>query len=158
MRAVVQRVLRGSVTVDGEATGTVDAANGACYVILLGVHRKDTEAEARLLARKISELRVFADNEGKMNRSLAELGGESLVISQFTLFAEMKRGRRPSFFDAAPPEKAQPLIETFCAEMAGAVRRGVFGAHMHVELVNDGPVTVILDTDMWRMGAEKLTD
>src|SRR5262245_14703955 len=128
MRAVVQRVLRGSVTVDDQVVGAVDAANGACFVILLGVHRVDTVTEARLLARKVSELRVFADDAGKMNRSLAEVGGESLVISQFTLFADLKRGRRPSFFDAAPPEQAQPLIELFCAEMAGTVRQGIFGA------------------------------
>src|SRR4051812_44820368 len=98
MRAVIQRVLRGSVTVDGAVVGALDAVSGACFVILLGVHRDDGEAEARLLARKVSELRVFADDAGKMNRSLADLGGESLVISQFTLFADLTRGRRPSFF------------------------------------------------------------
>ena len=150
MRAVVQRALRGSVSVDGETVAEVGGAGGACFVILAGVHRDDTEAEAMLLARKISELRVFPDDAGKMNRSLAELGGESLVISQFTLFADLRRGRRPSFFEAAPPEQAQRLLDIFCAHLAGTVRQGRFGAHMVVALANDGPVTIVLDTDLWK--------
>ena len=155
MRAVVQRVTGGRVSVDGEIVAAIgsDSTAAARFVILAGVHRDDTEAEAMLLARKISELRVFADEAGKMNRSLAELGGECLVISQFTLFADLRRGRRPSFFDAASPEHAQRLLDVFCAHLSGAVRQGRFGAHMVVELANDGPVTIVLDTDLWKREA-----
>lgn len=149
MRAVVQRVLSGRVTVDEEVVGHLDDVEGGRFVILLGVHRDDTAVEAKLLADKISHLRVLPDEDGRMNRSLAEVGGGSLVISQFTLFADLAKGRRPSFFEAAPPEQAQPLIDVFCSHLTGVVRRGVFGAHMHVELVNDGPVTIVLDTAMW---------
>jgi D-tyrosyl-tRNA(Tyr) deacylase len=158
MRAVVQRVLHARVTVDGRVVGEIGGAPCARLLILAGVHRDDTEAEAMLLARKISQLRIFADEDGKMNRSLEDLGGESLVISQFTLFADVKKGRRPSFFDAAPPEQAIPLLAAFCRHLTGTVRQGEFGAHMHVESVNDGPVTIILDTDTWRRSARPLTD
>jgi D-tyrosyl-tRNA(Tyr) deacylase len=158
MRAVIQRVLSARVLVDGETVGSVGELPGGRFVILLGVHRQDTEAEARLLARKISELRVFTDDAGRMNHSLAELGGESLVVSQFTLFADVRKGRRPSFFDAAPPERAMPLIEVFCTSLSGRVARGQFGAKMLVELANDGPVTVVLDTDLWAAHTRALTD
>ena len=149
MRAVVQRVLSARVSVDGRVVGEVVGPPAARFLILAGVHREDTETEATLLARKISQLRVFPDDAGKMNRSLEELGGESLVVSHFTLFADLRKGRRPSFFDAAPPEQAVPLLDVFCRNLAGAVQQGQFGAHMHVELVNDGPVTILLDTAMW---------
>lgn len=157
MRAIVQRVLRASVSVDGELIAAI-APPDARYLILVGVHRDDTEAEARLLARKISQLRVLADEAGKLNRSLTETGGESLVISQFTLLADLQKGRRPSFFDAAPPEQARPLLAVFCAALAGVVREGRFGAHMQVESVNDGPVTILLDTDLWANRPRSLTD
>jgi D-tyrosyl-tRNA(Tyr) deacylase len=150
MRAVLQRVISGSVMVDGEVIGRVESAGGGCFVILLGVHRDDTESEATLLADKISHLRVFADEAGRMNHSLAEIGGASLVISQFTLFADVSRGRRPSFFDAAAPEQAARLIELFCAHLSGRVEQGRFGTYMQVEMVNDGPVTIVLDTKDWR--------
>jgi D-tyrosyl-tRNA(Tyr) deacylase len=149
MRAVVQRVLSGSVSVDGEVVGLVASPAGG-YVILVGVHRDDTDAEALLLAEKITHLRTFPDEAGRMNRSITEIGGASLVISQFTLHADLRKGRRPSFFDAAPPDHAARLIEVFCAALTGPVEQGRFGAHMHVELVNDGPVTILLDTDDWR--------
>ncbi|MGH2589148.1 MAG: D-aminoacyl-tRNA deacylase [Dehalococcoidia bacterium] len=149
MRAVVQRVLRARVTVDDRVVGEIGGEPVARFLILAGVHRDDTEAEAALLARKISQLRVFPDEAGRMNRSLEDLGGESLVVSQFTLFADLRKGRRPSFFDAAPPEQAIPLLDLFCRSLSGTVRQGEFGARMHVELVNDGPVTILLDTDIW---------
>jgi D-tyrosyl-tRNA(Tyr) deacylase len=158
MRAVVQRVLRARVTVEERVVGEIDGPPAARLLIFAGVHRDDTEADVTLLARKISQLRIFADEEGRMNRSLEELGGESLVVSQFTLFADLKKGRRPSFFDAAPPEQAVPLLEVFCRHLTGTVRQGEFGAHMHVESVNDGPVTITLDTDTWMRPARRLTD
>lgn len=155
MRAVVQRVLSARVSVDGRTVAEIGGPPAARFVILAGIHRLDTEAEARLLARKISQLRVFPDDHGKMNRSLEELGGESLVISQFTLFADLRRGRRPSFFDAAPPEQAISLLDVFCEHLAGSVSTGEFGAKMLVELANDGPVTIVLDTDMWSRADER---
>jgi D-tyrosyl-tRNA(Tyr) deacylase len=158
MRAVVQRVLRARVTVEDRIVGEIDGPPAARLLILAGVHRDDTEAEAMLLARKISQLRIFADGQGRMNRSLEELGGESLVVSQFTLFADLKKGRRPSFFDAASPEQAVPLLDVFCRHLMGTVRQGEFGAHMHVESVNDGPVTITLDTDAWMRQSRRLTD
>ena len=150
MRAVVQRVLWARVRVADETVAATGGDPGARFLVLAGVHREDTAAEAELLARKISQLRVFPDGEGRMNRSLEELGGESLVVSQFTLYADLRKGRRPSFFDAAPPEQAVPLLEVFCRTLAGSVKQGRFGAKMLVELANDGPVTIILDTDTWR--------
>jgi D-tyrosyl-tRNA(Tyr) deacylase len=158
MRAVVQRVLRARVTVEDRVVGEIDGPPAARLLILAGVHRDDTEVEAMLLARKISQLRIFADGEGRMNRSLEQLGGESLVVSQFTLFADLKKGRRPSFFDAASPEQAVPLLDVFCRHLTGTVRQGEFGAHMHVESVNDGPVTITLDTDAWMRQSRQLTD
>jgi D-aminoacyl-tRNA deacylase len=145
MRAVVQRVLRARVTVDGKDVGQI----GAGFLILLGITHSDGEEQARYLARKIAGLRVFDDKDGKMNLSLQETGGAALVVSQFTLYGDMRKGRRPSFTDAAPPEQAQPLYQRFCALLAQegiAVEQGVFQAHMAVSLVNDGPVTMWLDT------------
>lgn len=146
MRAVIQRVSSASVEVEGEMVGSCRLG----YLILLGVAPDDTEELAALLWDKICHLRVFADDEGKMNRSLTDVGGEVLVVSQFTLFADCRRGRRPAFVGAARPELAVPLYEHFCAlaeRDVAHVGRGVFGADMQVSLVNDGPVTIILDTD-----------
>jgi D-tyrosyl-tRNA(Tyr) deacylase len=143
---VVQRVASASVTVDGVVVGAVDAG----FLVLLGVGPGDGEAEVRWLADKVANLRVFADDEGKMNRSLLDAGLGALVVSQFTLYGDCRKGRRPSFVGAAPPEVAEPLYERFCEALARAgvrrVERGRFGAHMDVALVNDGPVTLVLDT------------
>lgn len=145
MRVVVQRVSRASVTVDGETVASI----GRGLLALVGVAPEDGEEEARRLARKCAELRVFSDAEGKFNLSLLEVGGEALVVSQFTLLADTRRGRRPSFVGAAPPETAEPLVEAFAAAMREAgvpTRTGRFGAKMTVELLNDGPVTIVLDS------------
>ena len=145
MRALVQRVTRGSVSADGAVSGQI--ANG--FVVLLGVSRDDGETQARILADKVANLRVFSDTAGKMNLSLLETGGAALVISQFTLYANSKRGRRPDFIAAARPEQAAPLVDAFVGALRAAgvrdVQCGVFGAHLPVELVNDGPVTILLD-------------
>mgnify|MGYP001491035131 CR=1 FL=1 len=147
MRAVLQRVERGAVRVEGETVGAIDEG----FVILVGVGHGDGEAQAQWLARKIAGLRVFEDQDGKFNRSLLDVGGGCLVISQFTLFADARKGRRPSFTRAAPPEIAEPLIERFAAllraEGVARVETGVFGARMVVEIHNHGPVTIWLDTD-----------
>jgi D-aminoacyl-tRNA deacylase len=145
MRCVIQRVRRASVSVDGTVVGSVQGG----FLVLLGVTHGDREREAATLARKVAGLRVFEDTDGKMNLSLRECGGSVLAISQFTLYADMRKGRRPSFTDAARPESAQPLYEKFCANLREeglVVEQGVFGAQMLVELVNDGPVTLLLDT------------
>ena len=145
MRAVVTRVSSASVTIDGVATGTI----GRGYLVLLGIHRDDTPALAEKLAEKICNLRVFEDENGRMNLDLATVDGELLVVSQFTLFADVK-SRRPGFTGAAAGEKALPLYELFmsrCAERGFHVEHGVFGADMQVSSVNDGPVTIIFDTD-----------
>ena len=144
MRAVVQRVTRASVRVDGEVVGSIDA--GLC--VLIGVGRDDDETKARKLAEKLWHLRVLDDDTGAMNRSLAEAGGGILVISQFTLYGDTSRGRRPSWVAAAPPEQAEPLITVLVAHLRGLgaqVSTGRFRRHMLVELENDGPVTVTLD-------------
>ena len=146
MRAVVQRVRRGSVSVAGEQIAAIDTG----FVILLGISPQDGEKEAAALARKIALMRVFEDDQGKMNLSLQDVGGEALLVSQFTLYADTRKGNRPSFTDAALPEKAQPLVERFAAflqENGIRVQQGRFGAHMLVEIENDGPVTIWLDTD-----------
>lgn len=145
MRAVVQRVSSASVDSEGARAGTVGA--GLC--VLLGVNRADSEADARWMADKIVNLRVFEDEAGKLNRSLLDVGGEMLVVSQFTLYGDCRRGRRPSFVGAARPEDADPLYEKFVSfvRQAGVtVQTGVFRTHMAVSLVNDGPVTLIIDT------------
>jgi D-tyrosyl-tRNA(Tyr) deacylase len=146
MRLILQRVSRAAVRVDEETVGEI--AHG--LLILIGVRDGDDEAIARRLATKTAELRIFPDQEGRFNRSLIEAGGEALVVSQFTLYGDVRKGRRPSFNDAARPEVAEPLLESFAAalEEAGVrVARGRFGAMMQVEMVNDGPVTVILDSE-----------
>lgn len=146
MRAVVQRVQRASVTVEGRVAGEI----GRGLLVLLGVGQGDDESDGRYLAGKIAGLRIFEDPEtGKMNRSVVDLGGAALVVSQFTLFGDVRRGRRPSFDQAAPPDEANRLYERFCDELREldvAVETGVFQAMMDVELVNDGPVTILLDS------------
>jgi D-tyrosyl-tRNA(Tyr) deacylase len=145
MRALLQRVSRAEVRVDGEATGRI----GVGLVVLLGVGPDDEDATVVALARRITELRIFRDDEGRTNRSLVDVAGEVLVVSQFTLFADTRRGRRPGFTGAAPPDLAERLYERFCDEMEALgphVGRGRFGAEMAVELVNDGPFTIWLDT------------
>lgn len=147
MRAVLQRVRAGRVTVDGETVGEI----GAGYVILLGVGHADGEAEVRKLAEKTVHLRVFADEAGKFNLSALEVGAEMLVVSQFTLLADCRKGRRPSFTQAAPPEIAEPLVDRFVDNLrrlgVRTVAKGRFGANMLVQIENDGPVTIILDTE-----------
>ena len=146
MRAVIQRVARASVSVAGEVVGRI----GAGYLILLGVGAADTRAQAERLWDKIYHLRVLADDAGKTNLSLATKGGEVLVVSQFTLYADCRRGRRPSFTAAGDPAHAKELYEHFCGlarAQLGEMQTGVFGADMQVELVNDGPFTICLDTD-----------
>ena len=145
MRLVIQRVSRGSVTVDGNVVGSI----GKGFVILVGVMHSDTEQEAHWLASKTAGLRIFTDSDGKFNLSLQDVDGEALVVSQFTLYGDARKGRRPGFTDAAPPEIAEPLVEKFAEFLREAgvrkVESGVFGAKMQVELHNDGPVTIIID-------------
>ena len=144
MRAVVQRVLHASVSVDGEP----HAAPGSGLLVLLGVARTDDVAEAERLASRVARLRIFENEESRFDRSLLDVGGSTLVVSQFTLIGDTAKGNRPSFTDAAPPEQAEPLYEHFCAALrilGVPVETGVFGARMQVELVNDGPVTIVLD-------------
>ena len=145
MRAVVQRVLSAGVTVEGETIGRI----GKGFMILLGVSGEDTEETAGRMADKICRLRIFEDENGKTNLSLGDVGGELLVVSQFTLYADCRKGNRPSFIKAGEPEKAKRLYEYFmdcCREHVAVVERGQFGADMKVELVNDGPFTLMLDT------------
>lgn len=149
MKAVIQRVTSASVSVEGEVVGS--CGNG--YMILLGAEKGDTEKEAQLLAQKTSNLRIFSDEEGKMNRSILDINGEVLAISQFTLLADVKKGNRPSFINALEPEKAKELYDYFCQCLLDLgvkkVDKGIFGADMQVSLVNDGPVTILYDTDIW---------
>lgn len=145
MRALIQRVARGSVTVEGRRLAEI----GPGLVILLGIGHADGEAQARALVEKIANLRIFEDDQGKMNRSILETHGEAIVVSQFTLYADTRRGRRPSFTDAALPEAARPLVERFAELLAQAgvpTQTGEFAALMQVELVNDGPVTIWLES------------
>jgi len=146
MRLVVQRVSRAKVTVEGRATGEI----GAGLMILLGVGKEDTSAVATAMAEKACNLRIFEDEQGKMNRSLLDVKGEALVVSQFTLYGDARGQRRPSFIAAAPPELAKKLYEEFCGAMRGLgvkVGTGIFQAMMSVELVNEGPVTILIDSD-----------
>lgn len=149
MRAVIQRVTKSSVTVDGEIKGSI----GKGYNVLLGVMDGDAETQADLLAAKIAKLRVFEDEAGKMNKSVTDISGEILVISQFTLCADIKKGNRPSFTDSAAPDEANRLYEYFCSKLLengiSNVEKGVFAADMKVEIHNDGPVTIVMDTDIW---------
>jgi D-tyrosyl-tRNA(Tyr) deacylase len=145
MRAVLQRVSRAQVVVGGEVVGSI----GPGLLVLLGVSHADTAEQVRWLADKVIGLRIFNDADGKMNRSLLDVHGACLVVSQFTLYGDTRKGRRPSFIDAARPEVAIPLYEAFLDALRAQgvpVAAGVFGADMQVELVNDGPVTLILDT------------
>lgn len=150
MKAVIQRVETAAVSVDGKTVGACQ--NG--FMLLFGAAKGDTEADAELLAKKTANLRVFCDEDGKMNRSVLDIGGEILAISQFTLCADVKKGNRPSFTDAMEPEKAEELYNYFCerlkAEGVRNVEKGIFGADMKVSLVNDGPVTIVFDTEIWR--------
>ncbi|HZV87877.1 MAG TPA: D-aminoacyl-tRNA deacylase [Candidatus Binatus sp.] len=146
MRAVVQRVSRARVTVEGRVTGEIAAG----LMILLGIGREDTSDVAASMAEKVANLRIFEDDQGKMNRSLLDVKGSALVVSQFTLYGDARGQRRPSFIAAAPPEKAKTLYEEFTLAMQGLgvdVATGVFQAMMSVELVNEGPVTILLDSD-----------
>ena len=144
MRVVCQRVSEASVSVEGSIVGGI----GLGLVVLLGVERGDQDEDAVRLAGKVARLRVFDDDAGKFDRSLLDVGGAALVVSQFTLIADTRKGNRPSFARAAPPEEAEPLYDRFCKALAAAgtrVEQGVFGARMALSLVNDGPVTIVLD-------------
>ena len=146
MRAILTRVKSASVTIDGKVNGAI----GPGFLILLGVGPNDTEKECRYLAEKALSLRIFEDENGKMNRGLDAIGGQVLVVSQFTLYGNCRKGRRPSFTDAAGPELGNALYEKFlaiCEELGYPPQHGEFGADMQVESINDGPVTLILDTD-----------
>lgn len=146
MRAVVQRVSRARVVVDGAVTGEI----GAGLLVLLGVGKNDTDDAAKYLAEKTANLRIFADDQGKMNRSLLDVGGAALVVSQFTLYGDARGQRRPTFITAAPPEEGKRLYEEYVKALRALgvrVETGVFQAHMAVELTNDGPVTILLDSD-----------
>jgi D-tyrosyl-tRNA(Tyr) deacylase len=147
MRVLVQRVSRAEVRVAGEVIGRI----GPGLLLLVGVHGDDTEAEAAWMAKKCAVLRIFRDDQGRMNRSLVDVGGEALVVSQFTLYGNVRKGTRPSFVAAGEPERADRLYESFrqllSAELDKPVPGGVFGARMEVELINDGPVTLMLEKD-----------
>ncbi|WP_018112265.1 D-aminoacyl-tRNA deacylase [Thermus igniterrae] len=146
MRAVVQRVSEAHVEVEGEVVGRI----GLGLLVLLGVGQKDTREDAEYLARKIVALRIFPDAEGRMNLSLKEVGGEVLLVSQFTLYADTRKGNRPSFLQAAPPDQGRRLYEAALEALLAQgvhVETGVYGAHMRVHLVNDGPVTLLLDSE-----------
>jgi D-tyrosyl-tRNA(Tyr) deacylase len=146
MRALLQRVSRASVIVDNETVGTI----GQGFLILLGIGKEDGESQIKTLVEKIVYLRVFEDDEGKMNRSLLDIGGQALVVSQFTLYADVRKGRRPSFTGAAPPTLAESLVEHFKEALTAygvKVEAGVFGAMMEVEMLNYGPVTIWLDSE-----------
>jgi D-tyrosyl-tRNA(Tyr) deacylase len=144
VRLVIQRVSSARVIVANQPVAEI----GGGLLILLGVEHADTQAQARALAEKTAHLRIFEDDAGKTNRSLLDTGGAALVVSQFTLYADTRRGRRPSFTAAAPPQTASPLVDDFAAQLRALgvpAQTGQFGAHMQVELVNDGPMTIILD-------------
>jgi D-tyrosyl-tRNA(Tyr) deacylase len=146
MRAVIQRVTEASCTVEGEITGSIEQG----LLVLLGVEETDTDSDISWLAQKIVNMRIFSDDEGKMNRSLADINGSILLISQFTLFASTKKGNRPGFTRAARPDTAIPLYEEMKAELyrltGTPTATGIFGADMKISLVNDGPVTIVMDT------------
>lgn len=149
MKAVIQRVLNSSVSVDGEVVGSCEKG----YMVLVGVQQGDTEKHADLLAKKTANLRVFKDENDKMNLSILDIDGEVLAISQFTLCADCKKGNRPSFAQSESPERANELYEYYCEKLREygikKVDKGIFGANMKVSLVNDGPVTICFDTDIW---------
>jgi len=144
MKVLLQRVSQARVTVDDQIAGEI----GRGFVILLGVTHTDTQQEADWLANKVAGIRLFEDDQGKMNASLTDVAGEFLVVSQFTLYGDARKGRRPSFTQAARPEQAEPLVDYFCGklrEKGFKVATGVFGAHMHVDIHNDGPVTLMIE-------------
>ena len=146
MRVLLQRVQLGSVSVQGETIAQI----GPGLVLLLGIGHQDSETQARYLVDKIANLRIFEDQEGKMNRSILDTAGEAIVVSQFTLYADTRKGRRPSFTEAAAPDQAEQLVQTFAALLSDrgvATQTGQFGAHMQVHIVNDGPVTIWLETN-----------
>ena len=146
MRALLQRVTSASVTVDDQVVGRIE--NG--FVILLGVTHTDSEVEAQWLSRKVAGLRIFDDTDGKMNASLADVDGQLLVVSQFTLYGDARKGRRPSYTNAARPEQAEPLVDYFVEQLRGMgynVATGLFGANMAVEIHNDGPVTLLVERE-----------
>ena len=146
MKTVLQRVRRGRVSVDGDTVAVI----GRGLVVLIGVGQADTTSEAVWLAEKCAVLRVFEDEQGKTNLSVQDVDGEVLVVSQFTLYADTRKGRRPSFINAAPPEIAQPLVDHFVDHLGGlgvSVQKGTFGAHMLVEIENDGPVTILIERE-----------
>ncbi len=153
MKAIIQRVAYAKVRVDGELKGKTEKG----FMLLLGVEETDTKEDADILARKTANLRIFCDDDDKMNLSLLDIGGGALVISNFTLCADTKKGNRPSFIGAMEPIAADEMYNYFCERLAAegvkSVEKGVFGAHMEVELLNDGPVTIILDTAIWRKKA-----
>lgn len=146
MRALIQRVKQADVVIDGRVNGEI----GKGLLVLLGIHHTDTQEDIEWLVKKISQLRVFDDENGVMNRSVMDVDGQVLVVSQFTLYASTKKGNRPSYINAAPPEVAVPLYEAFVESMSTAIGKhvptGVFGADMKVSLLNDGPVTIMIDT------------
>lgn len=146
MRALIQRVAHADVVIEGRTNGEI----GRGLLVLLGVHSTDTQEDIVWLVKKISQLRVFDDENGVMNRSVMDVDGEVLVVSQFTLYASTKKGNRPSYINAAPPEVAVPLYESFVESLSSAIKKrvptGVFGADMKVSLLNDGPVTIMIDT------------
>ena len=149
MRAVIQRVSRAEVSVEGKTAGAI----GPGLLVLLGVAEDDTEKDLDMLVRKVTELRIFQDSQGKTNLSLTDVDGEMLVVSQFTLLADCRKGRRPSFFKAGNPAKAESMYEDFihaCRKIVRKVEHGVFGAVMDVSLVNQGPFTIVLDTLDWK--------
>ncbi|HZK45097.1 MAG TPA: D-aminoacyl-tRNA deacylase [Clostridia bacterium] len=145
MRAVVQRVDRASVTIDGNVNGKIEKG----FMVLIGIDEKDEQKDLDYICDKLMGLRIFEDEEGKMNRSIIDAGGSILLISQFTLYGDARKGKRPSFIRAARPEKAIPLYEAAIAKLSEKVHveTGIFGAEMKVELVNDGPVTILLDSE-----------
>lgn len=151
MKAVIQRVKSASVAVNGETVGSI----GEGYMILLGVMEGDEKKHAEITAKKTASLRIFTDEDDKMNKSILDIGGEILVVSQFTLCADVKKGNRPSFINSAKPETANELYEYFmqCLKDNGVkkVEHGIFGEHMEVSLVNNGPVTILYDTDIWNV-------
>lgn len=150
MKAVIQRVKNAKVDVDEKTVGEISEG----YLILVGVMDGDTEEDAEILARKTANLRIFTDEDDKMNKSLLDIDGEVLAVSQFTLCADVKKGNRPSFINSAAPDEANRLYEYYCSKLlengVRKVEKGVFGAHMEVSLLNNGPVTILYDTEIWR--------
>lgn len=150
MKAVIQRVKNARVDVDEKTVGEISEG----YLILVGVMDGDTEADAEILAKKTASLRIFTDEDDKMNKSILDIDGEVLAVSQFTLCADVKKGNRPSFINSASPDKANRLYEYYCSKLlengVRKVEKGVFGAHMEVSLLNNGPVTILYDTEIWR--------